>query len=188
VTLEERKEKLGKSISQKRYIHSINVMNIAKTLAKLYKIDEDKAMLAGLLHDCAKNLLNEDQYKMYVNLCMEIDEITKKETGLLHGAIGAKIAKEHYKVTDKEVLDAIRYHTTGKEDMTLMEKIIFISDYIEPGRNFAGVEEIRKWAYKDINKAMLLAFDITIRRVLDKGALLHPSTLKARNFLIMQNI
>jgi predicted HD superfamily hydrolase involved in NAD metabolism len=184
MTLEEMNDKLKKSIRTDRYIHSVNVMNSALSLARLYSVDENKAAVAGLLHDCAKDLKNEDAYEIYKKFDIETDEITKRQPRLLHGPVGAYIAEICYGITDKEILNAIKFHTTGKENMNMLEKIIFISDYIEPERNFPGVDDIREWVTKDIDRAIVLALDSTIKRVLGKGALLHPATVNARNYLI----
>jgi predicted HD superfamily hydrolase involved in NAD metabolism len=184
MTLEEMNDKLKKSIRTDRYIHSVNVMNSALSLAGLYGVDKNKAAVAGLLHDCAKDLKNEDTYEINKKFDIETDEITKRQPELLHGHVGAYIAKICYGITDKEILNAIKFHTTGKENMNMLEKIIFISDYIEPRRNFPGVYDIREWVTKDIDRAIVLALDSTIKRVLGKGALLHPATVNARNYLI----
>ncbi len=184
MTLEEMNDKLKKSIRTDRYIHSVNVMNSALSLAGLYGVDKNKAAVAGLLHDCAKDLKNEDTYEINKKFDIETDEITKRQPRLLHGPVGAYIAEICYGITDKEILNAIKFHTTGKENMNMLEKIIFISDYIEPERNFPGVDDIREWVTKDIDRAIVLALDSTIKRVLGKGALLHPATVNARNYLI----
>ena len=184
MVLEEIKEKLKYNIKPDRYEHSINVMNTALELARLYGADKNKAVFAGLLHDCAKDLQNEELYKLCKKSGIKIDKITKRQPKLLHGSVGAYVAAAYYGVTDEEILNAIKFHTTGKENMNMLEKIIFISDYIEPGRSLPGVDDIRKLATIDIDRAMVLAFDITIRRVLEKGALLHPATVSARNYLM----
>lgn len=188
MTLKEMDNKLKMSIESERYIHSIGVMKSALELAEIYGVEKDKAAIAGLLHDCAKDLKNKDLYETIKgNLYSKTDEIMEKQPRLLHGPIGAHIAKNHYDVTDKQILNAIKYHTTGKENMNILEKIIFISDYIEVGRNFTGVEIIRKWVKKDLDKAILIALDITIKEVINKGELLHPATVKARNYLILRS-
>ncbi|NSW89605.1 MAG: HD domain-containing protein [Firmicutes bacterium] len=188
MTLEEIKEKLKKNIKPERYIHSINVMNTASDLAGYYSVDKRKAEVAGILHDCARDFQKENMYELCREFGIEIDEIKKRQPELLHGPVGAYIAEADYGIKDEAILEAIRVHTTGKENMSMLEKIIFISDYIEPGRKFPGVNNIREWALKDIDRAMVFAFDSTIRYVLEKGTLLHPDTVSARNYIIMHSV
>ena len=97
----------------------------------------------------------------------------------------SKIAEVKFKVTDKEILNAIKYHTTGRENMTLFDKIIFIADYIEPSRNFQGIEEVRKMAYEDLDKSIIMAMDKTINFLIDNQILIHTRTVEARNYLII---
>ena len=102
----------------------------------------------------------------------------------MHAPLGAEIASKEYGVDDVEILDSIRFHTTGRENMGILEKVIFLADYIEPGRNFPGVEEIREQAFEDIDSAMTMALDKSLKFVISKGALIHPLTVKARNYMI----
>lgn len=178
------KERLMKSIGQKRYEHSIGVMDTAIALATFYKVDVEKAKIAGLLHDCAK--FKDSQYllKRVNDFDIMLDEITVQNKELIHGPLGAKIAEFVYEIKDKEILDAIRYHTTGKENMSLLEKIIYIADYIEPNRNFPGVDWFRQYAYKNLDKCLRLSMDQTIKYLVEKGKLIHIDTIKARNYLI----
>ena len=187
ITLEEIKEKLKKSIKPERYAHSINAMNTAVELAKHYGVDKRKAEIAGILHDCARDLDTEYIYVICKDAGMKVDEIKKRQPKLLHGPVGAYIARVDYGIKDEEVLEAIRVHTTGKENMEMLDKIIFISDYIEPGREFPGVDSIRELVFKDLDRAMVLAFDNTISHVLEKGELLHPDTVHARNYILIHS-
>lgn len=173
-----------KSIGQKRYEHSLGVMDTAINLATFYKVDVEKAKIAGLLHDCAK--FKDSQYllKRVNDFDIMLDEITVQNKELIHGPLGAKIAECVYEIKDNEILDAIRYHTTGKENMSLLEKIIYIADYIEPNRNFPGVDWFRQYAYKNLDKCLRLSMDQTIKYLVEKGKLIHLDTIKARNYLI----
>lgn len=175
---------LKANLKDSRYIHSIGVSETAEKLALIYGCDMKKAKLAGMVHDCAKNLSDDEMLKMAIEHNCHVDNILKTNVSLLHGAVGAIIAKERMGIDDQEVLNSIIYHTTGKENMSLLEKIIYLADYIEPNRNFDGVELLRKVAFEDLNRAMLLAFDNTINYVLLRGQLLHLNTVKARNYLI----
>lgn len=186
MSIEEIKMKLENVLTPKRYIHSLNVMNTSVELAKKHRVQFEKAALAGLLHDCARDLKNDEIFIFCEQNHIEIDAIRRVQPELLHGPVGAWMAEKEYGVSDKTVLDAIAYHTTGRVGMELLDKIIFLADCIEPGRSFPGVDEIRKLAFADIEKAMLLSFDRTIKYVLLKGALVYPETINARNSILLE--
>ncbi|MGI6424908.1 MAG: bis(5'-nucleosyl)-tetraphosphatase (symmetrical) YqeK [Tepidanaerobacteraceae bacterium] len=179
---------LKENLNKERFLHSQGVMNTAIKLADIYGVDESKSAIAGLLHDCARGMDTENQLKMAVSFGILLDDIEKREKVLIHGPLGAVIAKKDYGINDEEILKAIRIHTTGDTNMSLFDKIIFISDFIEPLRSFPGVDEIREKAFesKDLDGAIIGAFDSTIRYVLSRGSLLHPRTILSRNFILMQ--
>jgi len=180
-------EYLEKNLKAKRYQHSLGVRDSAVLLAKKYNVDEKKARLAGLIHDCAKNLKDEEILKLVKGQDIEISEAKLKAPQILHGLAGALIAKNTFKILDEEILNAITYHTTGRENMTALDKIIYLADFIEPGRDFPGVEGLRTLAFKDLEKALVLAFDTTINFVIEKGELLDLDTIIARNDIILKN-
>ncbi len=184
MTTEQMTEKLQKTLEPKRFAHSIGVMETAVKLAECHGADVEKARIAGLLHDCAKNYPKDELYAMCAQFGVELDEISAKEPGLLHGFVGAHILKDEYGVEDGEIFDAVYYHTIGKPDMPLLTKIIFIADCIEPMRKAPWVQEIRDRVYTDIDKALIIQLDNTIRCVLKKGTLLHTNTVDTRNFYI----
>lgn len=185
ITFEDIKSKLKLSISPYRYKHSENVMEVAINLAKKYGVDINKASTAGFLHDCAKGKSEKELLELCEKFNIEVDEYKKNQPELLHGEIGALLAKIDYGIEDEEILNAIKVHTMGKENMSMLEKIIFIADYIEPGRKFPGVEAIRKLAYKDIDKAIMQALDTTIMHLIKIGGVIHPDTIKTRNYFYM---
>lgn len=176
-------EKLKKDIGEDRFIHSLGVMETSIELARIYNVDKEKAALAGLLHDCAKFSDKRIVLKMASDFGIILDNVMKYNDKLIHGPLGAEIARKFYYVTDDQVLNAIKYHTTGKENMNLLERIVFIADYIEPNRKFEGVEKIRELAFQDLNNSIINAIDNTIKYVIDGGNLLHLDTVKARNYL-----
>lgn len=176
---------LSTSLTKKRFIHSINVMKTAVNLATFYGGDVKRAELAGLLHDCAKDFPTISQLKMIKDFGIILDEIEENEPALIHGPLGAAVAEKVYNIDDKAVLRAIKFHTTGNENMTLLDKIIFISDIIEPTRQFSGVEVLRKEAYNDLDLAIIHACDSIIKFVIEQKKLLHPRTLNTRNNLIL---
>ncbi len=179
------KDNLKSDLKDSRYDHVLRVTEEALELNKLLnlELDEKKIMIAALLHDCAKN--NEEKYfeefKSKYNLKRE--EVFS-DIALAHAILGVYVAKEIYEVNDPEILDAIRWHTTGKEDMTLLEKLIFISDFTEPGRNFEDSILVRNKVLEDLDKGILLCLDTTIEYLIKKRVIINIETLKARNYLL----
>jgi predicted HD superfamily hydrolase involved in NAD metabolism len=188
MTIEEMNVKLKGALNPKRYAHSVNVMNTAVQLAEKYSEDRDKAAIAGLLHDCARDIRGDEVFALCEKYKIEVDEITRIQPELLHGPIGEKIAKDEYGISNEDILTAIKYHTTGHENMSMLDKIIFLADYIEPNRNFPGIGEVRQAAFLDINSAMMLSLDRTLKYIVSKGVLIHPDTVKARNYIILRNL
>ena len=182
------KQELKQMLKEKRYIHTLSTQKEAIKLANNYNIDPEKASLAALLHDCAKNFSDEKMFKILKQYSIPIDDIEKINTATLHGKVGKIIAKTKFNINDKEILSAIEYHTTGKANMSLLEKIIFLADVIEETRTYDGVDEIRKIAYKNLNDAIIISLERTISFVISKNQLLHPDTINARNYLILEKI
>lgn len=178
-------QKLKGEISFKRYTHSVGVKNEAEKLAKAYGADVLKAQIAGLIHDCAKNYSYDIQYKLCEKYNITLDEISKNQPQIIHGFVGAYIAKYEYEIDDSDIFDAIYFHTIGKKDMPLLTKIIFLADYIEVGRKIFGIEKLRKLAYENLDKAIVMAIDFTTSFVLKKGDLLHLNSVEARNSIIL---
>lgn len=180
--LDEMLEKLKSTLSEKRYIHSLNVADTAVKMADHYGVDREKIYLAGILHDCGK-FCKDDMAREYVKkIGYQADAIEWAQPGLLHSVIGEHMARQEYGVTDAEILGAIRWHTTGRAGMSVFEKIIYIADYIEPGRKFEGLEDMRAEAFRDLDRCIVLCADSTIRYILDHGYLLHPKTVETRNY------
>lgn len=177
-------EKLKNSIGIKRYEHSVNVMNVSIDLANHYGYSTKKAAMAGLLHDCGKLQDKKNILKLTQDFGIILDNVTKNNKELVHALLGKELAKREYNVEDEEILDAIRFHTTGRENMNLIEKIVYIADVIEPNRDFPGIEKIRNMAYKDIDRSVLYSMNNTIKFLIDKGWLVHLDTIKGRNQLL----
>lgn len=145
--------RIQKLLKPKRYLHTLGVIETATKLAEIYGCDVEKARMTALLHDCAKYMPEKDKMEICAKYGVCVSEIEKKNTELLHGKAGALFAKEQFRVSD-DITDAIFYHTTGNPDMSLLTQIIFVADYIEPGRNhISQLPELRKLAETDINKA-----------------------------------
>jgi len=186
MTIDQMREKLKIALTEKRYNHSIGVMQTAVELAHHYGADVHKTAVAALLHDCAKNYSTAEMFELCERFNIKIDETSKASPGLIHGFLGAVIASKYYGVDDPEIYDAIYYHTIGKADMPLLTKIIYLADGIEPLRTYEGVKEIRLVSEKNIDKAVLMYTNATIRHVINRGFLLHPAAVETRNFYIQK--
>jgi predicted HD superfamily hydrolase involved in NAD metabolism len=163
------RKKVKDVMTKARYEHTLGVEFTAASLAMRYGVDIDKAEIAGLLHDCAKCIDDEDKFDDCKKYKIELTDVEKRNPFLIHSKLGAVYANKLYGIDDEEVISAIRFHTTGKPDMTLLEKIIFIADYIEPGRDKApNLKEIRQMAFIDIDEAMYMILKDTLD-YLDKG-------------------
>jgi predicted HD superfamily hydrolase involved in NAD metabolism len=152
-------------LDEKRFYHSLGVQGISFALALQYGYDADKANIAGLLHDVAKCLSDQDLLSECVAYSLDISEVERKNPFLLHGKLGAYYAKLNYGINDESILSAISYHTTGKPNMSLLEKIIFTADYIEPNRSpkkIPELDDIRILAFKDLDRAVLKILENTL--------------------------
>jgi len=178
------KNDLKKRLPHNRYNHTIRVCEIAIELAKLYDENIEDATIAALLHDYSKYLDKKQYMEIIKKNNLEIDSVIEEELGLAHGLISEYFAKEKYKIKNENILNAIRYHTFGRSKMSKLEKIIYLADYIELGRSFEGIEEIRKATFEDLDKGMILALESSIKYVNRKGKLLHPLTVEAKNYLL----
>ena len=181
------KEYIKVHLTVDRYNHTLGVMKTSEELALHYGVDPEKAKIAGLCHDCAKNFSASDLIGKAKVSGEVISNVYYKSPQLLHGVVGAYIAKELFHVNDDDILNAIKYHTTGRENMSILEKIVYIADCIEPTRNYKGVTELRELAYNDLDKALLKSFEDTIMYIIARGSIIHLDTIKARNYLLMAN-
>ncbi|HHV46934.1 MAG TPA: HD domain-containing protein [Tissierellia bacterium] len=179
-------DKLKENIGELRYEHSLRVMEKSVELAKIYNVSVEKAAVAGLLHDCGKLKGGINLLKLAEDFDIILDSMTKNNHELIHSVLGAAIAEKEYGIVDEDVLNAIRFHTTGRENMSKLEKIVYIADMIEPGRSFEGVDDIRKLALVDLDKALILSIDNTLKFVIEKRKLIHLDSVKARNQLLIQ--
>ena len=176
---------LEDKLSPKRYYHSYATGEMARQLAQIYGVDEQKAFMAGLLHDCAKSMSHEDLIQYAQNHDMQIDNIQLSQPGLLHGAVGASIAMLEFGVSDDEILHAIESHVTGTKNMSLLDKILYVSDSAELNRNFDGVERIRELAFNGkLNNALLEAMEMKLIYVMKKRLMLHSTSIEAWNNIV----
>lgn len=176
-------ESVRSEMPERRWVHTLGVMETAVKLAERFGADPVKADAAAILHDVCKYWRVDEQARIIRENGLPSD-LLEYDKELWHAHAGAWLARERYGVQDEEVLDAIRYHTSGRGRMTLLDKVVCLADYMEPGRDFPGVHNIRENAEYSLEKALLAGFDGTIRFLLDKGKRIYPLTLAARNGLI----
>lgn len=175
------KEQLKTLLTPERFSHSLGVMETAVELAKIHGADIEKARIAGLLHDNAKNLDN--IYERARDLEVELDEFELESPPLVHAKLGAETAKCEFYITDSEILDAIAWHTIGRKNMTLLEKIIFVADLTEPGRDFPDAKPLRELSRTNLNNAVCECIKSTIEVNKRRGNPIHPNA-----FLILDEL
>lgn len=169
-------------LKYKRMAHVRGTEEEAIRLAQRYGADVTEARVAALLHDCTKKLNMEEQLALCEQYGVQLDALEQKALKLLHAKTGAEIARDVFGVNDA-VYEAIKWHTTGKADMTLLEKVIYLADYIEPTRDFHGVEELRKTVYEDLDAGLAMGLEMTIEEMEEMGNPVHEKTLEALRFL-----
>ncbi|WNV56618.1 bis(5'-nucleosyl)-tetraphosphatase (symmetrical) YqeK [Oscillospiraceae bacterium NTUH-002-81] len=179
------KKKLKNELDESRYEHTIGVMDTAACLAMRYGADLTQALVAGLLHDCAKCIPNDKKLKLCKKNGIEVTPFEEKAPFLLHAKLGAWMAEHEYHVSDPAILSAIACHTTGKPDMSLLDKIVFIADYIEPGRNKApGLPEIRRLSFTDIDQALIRILSDTLDYLASSNDPIDPATQNVLDYYL----
>lgn len=166
---------LKRLVKDKRYEHSILVAKEAKELAKHYNYDEEKAYIAGLVHDIAKEFTQEENIKWIEKYDLSKEFLLPKYEKIVHAEVGSVVVKEWYGL-DNEIMSAVRYHTIGSSNMSLLDKIIFISDKIGRKEKTEQIEEIKKIAYQDLDKALLKYLTYQKEKLKSKGKEFHPLT------------
>lgn len=174
---------LKENLTEKRFNHSIQVAKEAKSLAIEHNEDKEKAFLAGLIHDCCKCFSLPKIYETCEKYNFKLDEVLEKQPDLSHSFLGYYVAKDIYNIQDENILNSIKYHTTGRANMTNLEKIIYIADYIEPTRPyFEGIYKARELAYKNLDMAMDYILESTIQFNNKKGRIIHPLSIEAYDY------
>ncbi|HPU01453.1 MAG: HD domain-containing protein [Firmicutes bacterium] len=171
-------------LGEELYRHSLGVAETAERLAGRYRADCRRAYLAGLLHDYGKACTREELCRKAELYGLQLDRITLAERRLLHAPVGAALLRHELGLSDPAVLRAVAYHTTGHEKMSLLDKVIYLADMIEPGRDFGGVEKLRELAQVSLDAALLAAVNLTIASVIRRGFPLHPRSVYFRNSLL----
>jgi predicted HD superfamily hydrolase involved in NAD metabolism len=173
-------------LTDHRFQHTLGVMETAINLASQYKVDVKKAETAAIFHDYAKFRPKDEMKQIIIEQNMPT-VLLDYNTELWHAPVGAYLVKTEVGITDSEILTAIEYHTSGRPNMTMLERVIYLADYIEPGRHFPGVEEVRELAKKDLNLALVQSIRNTISFLLKKNQPIFPDTFLAYNALIHEN-
>lgn len=174
-----------KQLTEHRYVHTIGVMETAITLAKRFGSDPVKAEIAAIFHDYAKFRPKAEMENIIIKEGMPA-LLLSYNSELWHAPVGAFLVEKEVGITDVEILNAIRYHTSGRPHMTLLEKIIYVADYIEPGRHFPGVDEVRAIAEQDLNAALIKSIQNTIIFLMKKNQPVYPETFYTYNDLVMK--
>lgn len=184
INLAKYQRKLKNKLDNDRYEHTIGVMYISGALAMKYEYNITEAMLAGLMHDCAKCISDEKKIQICEKNNISMSDIEREKPNmLLHAKVGAFLAMNKYHIRNKAVINAILYHTTGRPEMSLLEKIIFVADYIEPGRDKApNLDNIRKLAFTDIDLATYEILKDTLGYLEAKPGNMDPMTKKAYEY------
>lgn len=182
--IEEYKNVIRQRLSDYRFYHSLCVSESAKELARRYNADEKKAEVAGLLHDAMKESGRDEQLS-YINIAkIEMTQFEKTQKKFLHQVSGAAFAKVYFGIDDKEILSAIRFHTTGRANMTLMEEIIYLADFISADRDYPDVDVMREKTERSKELGLLYCTSYTISSVVAKGNTLNTDTVETYNWIL----
>ena len=176
-------KQMKEELSDDRFEHTLGVMYTAESLAMRYGVDMTKAAVAGLLHDCAKCIPNSQKIKLCKKHGIKVSGMEEKNPSLLHAKLGAYMAEKVYGVDDPEILSAIKCHTTGKPDMSMMDMIVYMADYIEPNRDKApNLKAIRKLTFENIEEALYQVLEGTLSYLSDRPDLIDPMTQISYDF------
>lgn len=179
------RKKMEKELDAKRFEHTLGVSYTAAALAMCHQEDIFKAQTAGLLHDCAKCMSNEKKLEICEKHHIKVTEIEKQNPFLLHAKVGSYLAKKRYHIEDEDILNAILNHTTGRPGMSKLEKIIYIADYIEPGRKHApNLPEVRELAFHDLDKALLQILEDTLEYLQSIESPIDPLTQRTYDYYV----
>lgn len=174
---------LKNKLSESRYEHTLGVEYTSAALAMRYGADMEKARVAGLLHDCAKYFPGDKLLAKCKKYNLPVNQYEEEFPQLLHAKVGARLAYNKYGIKDEEILSAIAWHTTGRPQMTLLDKIVYIADYIEPNRNKApDLPEIRQLAFQDIEKCLITIVSHTLNYLKETGSVIDPMSFSTYEY------
>ena len=178
---------LQKRLNEKRYYHSLCVADEAKRLAEKYGGDKDKSYLAGLLHDITKNAPDEEHLQIFKEFGIILSDVEQNAKKLWHAMSGALYVKNILEINDPEIIDAIRYHTTAKADMSLPAEILYLADFTSKDRDYEDVDVIREYVDESLEKAFVYALEYSITDLVNQGRAIHPDTVQAYNQAVLKN-
>lgn len=178
------KKEIEKTLSAKRFKHSLGVVKRAEELASIYNEDVEKAKLVALVHDIAKEMTKEESLQYVKQNKIIFDEIEKAEPSLWHSKIGADIAKKKFGFSDN-MAQSIRYHTIGNIHMNTMDKIIYLADKTEENRKFADLQKAKEISNKDLDEGLIYVARVAVEYSMKKQSLIHPDTINVMNQIIM---
>lgn len=179
---------LKERLDDYRYNHSLGVASAAKKLAERYGENPEKAYFAGLLHDITKNTPKPEQLKIIEKGKVTLTDDEMRNPKLWHAISGSIYIRDEMNVTDEDIISAVRYHTTGRDNMTLLGKIIYIADFISEERTFDGVEYMRELAFESLDKAAMFALEFCIPDLVGKRHILHIDSVRLYNELVKKGI
>ena len=185
ITIQDAEKIVKETLSEKRYFHSVCVMKRCEEYAKMLGANVEDAKLIGILHDIAKEMPKEEKVKYCEENGIEIDEVEREHITLLHGKIAAHISKHQYGLND-ELADAIKYHTTGRKDMTVLDKILYVADTTGEDRHYDNTEFFYKLSKEDFDKALIEILKFTIKDRLNENKLVHMQSIEAYNDLVFK--
>lgn len=179
------RRKMEKVLDPKRFEHTLGVAYTASALAMCYDVDINKAQTAGLLHDCAKYMSNEKKLSICEKHHIPVNEVERKNPFLLHAKVGSYVAMKQFNIHDQDIINAILNHTTGRPGMSQLEKIIYIADYIEPGRKQApNLTKLRRLAFQDLDQALLQVLGDTLHYLESINSPIDPMTQKTYEYYL----
>ena len=179
------RKKLEDELDTERFEHTLGVAVTSRMLARIHGADEADAYAAGLLHDCAKNVSHKDKIRMCHKAGIEVTQVEEENPGLLHAKAGVVVARTDYGIEDEDILNAIRSHTTGRPGMSLLEKIVFVADYIEPGRDERpGLADLRREAFADLDGCVLHILEATLTYLSDTAKAVDPATRETYEYYL----
>lgn len=191
ITEDELKTILKNELSKKRYNHSLSVATTAEQLAIKWGASPKKAYIAGLVHDCTKEISLLESMEILKNNKItpnRVARLTLNNPKLIHAITGAIMVRKRFRITDPEIIDAVRYHTTAKENMSLLTKIVFAADATELSRRYPSVNTARNLTFQNLDKALIFMLSRTITELIVRSSVVHPNTFGARNYLLLNNL
>lgn len=177
--------KMKSLLRDSRYKHCLNVEDEALKLGRIYNSDLEKCRIAAIAHDCTKEFSDDELINKAKEYKLKIDEIQYNSPQLLHGPVGAEYIRHEFNILDDDIYNAVCFHTTGRKNMSLLEKIIYIADMTEEGREYPLVDEIRALSVKNLDEALYLSCNSTISYVIKRDLVIHPLTIDLRNSLLL---